>query len=193
MQKGFRQWIRALEGIVWWKKPRVENLVTLSLKWLFWVHFVTKVSVHFCSTSLLQGKTLFFPLMSRTRRWLPGCRVALLDKGICSTSILQGKTSFFHLWVGLGASILTVTWVQSCTLGQRYQCTSVPPLFCTPKYQWLKGQSQQKTKNNAFKHYISANKYGYPMQRPQYRLFYIFSSAGVVSQKRRKKMPLFAS
>jgi hypothetical protein len=27
----FRPWTRALGGIVWWKKPRVENLVTLSL------------------------------------------------------------------------------------------------------------------------------------------------------------------
>jgi hypothetical protein len=31
MQNGFRPWIRALGGIVWWKKPRVKNLVTLSL------------------------------------------------------------------------------------------------------------------------------------------------------------------
>jgi hypothetical protein len=31
MQNGFRPWIRSLEGIVWWKKPRVKNLVTLSL------------------------------------------------------------------------------------------------------------------------------------------------------------------
>jgi hypothetical protein len=31
MQNGFWPWIRALGGIVWWKIPRVENLVTLSL------------------------------------------------------------------------------------------------------------------------------------------------------------------
>jgi hypothetical protein len=31
MQNGSRPWIRALGWIVWWTKPRVENLVTLSL------------------------------------------------------------------------------------------------------------------------------------------------------------------
>jgi hypothetical protein len=31
MRNGFRPWIRALGGNVWWKKTRVENLVTLSL------------------------------------------------------------------------------------------------------------------------------------------------------------------
>jgi hypothetical protein len=31
IQKGFSPWIRGPGGIVWWKKPRVENLVTLSL------------------------------------------------------------------------------------------------------------------------------------------------------------------
>jgi hypothetical protein len=31
MRNGFRAWIRALGGIVWWKKPRVKNLVLLSL------------------------------------------------------------------------------------------------------------------------------------------------------------------
>jgi hypothetical protein len=31
MRNGFSPWIRALGGIVKWKKPRVENLVTLSL------------------------------------------------------------------------------------------------------------------------------------------------------------------
>jgi hypothetical protein len=31
MQKGFKPWIKALGGIVWWKKLRVKNLVTLSL------------------------------------------------------------------------------------------------------------------------------------------------------------------
>jgi hypothetical protein len=29
--KGFSPWIRGPGGIAWWKKPRVENLVTLSL------------------------------------------------------------------------------------------------------------------------------------------------------------------
>jgi hypothetical protein len=32
IQKGFSPWIRGPEGIVWWKNPKVENLVTLSLK-----------------------------------------------------------------------------------------------------------------------------------------------------------------
>jgi hypothetical protein len=31
IRNGFRPWIRALGGIVCWKKPRVENLVTLPL------------------------------------------------------------------------------------------------------------------------------------------------------------------
>jgi hypothetical protein len=31
MQNGFTPWIRALGGVDWWKNPRVENLVTLSL------------------------------------------------------------------------------------------------------------------------------------------------------------------
>jgi hypothetical protein len=31
IQKFFSPWIRGPGGIVWWKKPRVENLVTLSL------------------------------------------------------------------------------------------------------------------------------------------------------------------
>jgi hypothetical protein len=31
IKKGFSQWIRGPGGIVWWKKPKVENLVTLSL------------------------------------------------------------------------------------------------------------------------------------------------------------------
>jgi hypothetical protein len=31
MRNSCRPWIRAPGGIVWWKKPRVENLVTLSL------------------------------------------------------------------------------------------------------------------------------------------------------------------
>jgi hypothetical protein len=32
MRNGFSPLIRALERIVWWKKPRVEHLVTLSFK-----------------------------------------------------------------------------------------------------------------------------------------------------------------
>jgi hypothetical protein len=31
LRKGFRPWIRALGGVDWWKKPRVENFVQLSL------------------------------------------------------------------------------------------------------------------------------------------------------------------
>jgi hypothetical protein len=31
MRNGFSPWIRALEGIVWWKKPRAENPVALSV------------------------------------------------------------------------------------------------------------------------------------------------------------------
>jgi hypothetical protein len=31
MRNSFRPWISALGGIVWWKKPRVENLVQLFL------------------------------------------------------------------------------------------------------------------------------------------------------------------
>jgi hypothetical protein len=31
IQKDFSPWIRGPGGIIWWKKPRVENLVTLSL------------------------------------------------------------------------------------------------------------------------------------------------------------------
>jgi hypothetical protein len=31
IRNGFSPWSRALGGIVWWKNPRVENLVTLSL------------------------------------------------------------------------------------------------------------------------------------------------------------------
>jgi hypothetical protein len=31
MQNGLSPWLRALGGVDWWKKPRVENLVQLSL------------------------------------------------------------------------------------------------------------------------------------------------------------------